>query len=208
MSLCRLLRAPAGIRPFPALSPRIFPQMLAPIPRWSSWCIYPFLPRRHRPSSRRNRLGNSTNYPYSDFRTEWLLGAAVISLCSGLQVCSPLRSPLPQCALTATHGAAVASTSPHISVCYLPEQGDMLAARIGQLTAWGLSPHKILGLAGRSSGGATIFHPWPELHPSPSQNRTSIFLTSGSSLCHSVSLRPTIGAQVDANTRFGPTDML
>jgi hypothetical protein len=63
------------------------------------------------------------NSPYSDFRTGRVLGAAVISLCSGLQVCSPLRSLLPQCALTAAHRAAVASTSPHISVCYLPEQG-------------------------------------------------------------------------------------
>ena len=61
MSLCRLLRVPAGRWPFPALSPRIFPQMLAPIPRWSSWCIYPFLPRRHRPSSRRDGLGTSQN---------------------------------------------------------------------------------------------------------------------------------------------------
>jgi len=31
-----------------------------------------------------------------------------------------------------------------------PRAEDMLAARIGQLTAWGLSPHKIHGLAGRS----------------------------------------------------------
>jgi hypothetical protein len=114
---------PAGIRPFPALSPRIFPQMLAPIPRWSSWCSYPFLPRRHRPSSSGDRLGNSTTSPYSDFRTGRVLGATVISLCSGLQVCSPLRSLLPPCALTAAHWAAVAFTSPHISVCYRPEQG-------------------------------------------------------------------------------------
>ncbi len=33
----------------------------------------------------------------------------------------------------------------------LPSQAsDMLAVRIGQLTAWGLTPHKIRGLAGRS----------------------------------------------------------
>ena len=96
MSLCRLLRVPAGSWPFPALSPRIFPQMLAPIPRWSSWCIYPFLPRRHRPSSRRDRLGNSQNIHTATPVWIWLLGAAVISLCSGLQVCSPPRSLLPQ----------------------------------------------------------------------------------------------------------------
>jgi hypothetical protein len=112
---------PAGSRSFPALFPRIFPWMLAPIPRWSSWCSYPFLPRRHRPSSSGDRLGNSTTSPYSDFRTGRVLGAAVISLCSGLQVCSPLRSLLPPCA--SAHWAAVAFTSPHISVCHLPEQG-------------------------------------------------------------------------------------
>ena len=31
-----------------------------------------------------------------------------------------------------------------------PRPSDMLAVRIGQLTAWGLPPHKIRGLAGRS----------------------------------------------------------
>jgi hypothetical protein len=55
--------------------------------------------------------------PYGRF-----LGAAVIPLCSGLQVCSPPRSLLPQHTLT-VHRAAMAFTSPHISVCHLPEQG-------------------------------------------------------------------------------------
>lgn len=32
-----------------------------------------------------------------------------------------------------------------------PRPSDMLAVRIGQLTAWGLTPHKTRGLAGRSS---------------------------------------------------------
>ena len=66
------------------------------------------------------QLNNKTvqRLPYERF-----LGAAVIPLCSGLQVCSPLRSLLPPCALTAAHWAAVAFTSPHISVCYRPEQG-------------------------------------------------------------------------------------
>ena len=32
-----------------------------------------------------------------------------------------------------------------------PRPSDMLAVRIGQLTAWGLTPHKMRGLAGRSS---------------------------------------------------------
>ena len=37
--LCRLLRIPAGSRPFPALSPRIFPRVPGPLPRRSPWCI-------------------------------------------------------------------------------------------------------------------------------------------------------------------------
>ena len=38
---------------------------------------------------------HSTKSPYGNFCTEWLLGATVIPLCSGLQVCSPPRSLLP-----------------------------------------------------------------------------------------------------------------
>ena len=47
---CRLLPAPAGRGPFPTLSPRVFPWMLGPLPRWSVRCSYPFLPPQHRPS--------------------------------------------------------------------------------------------------------------------------------------------------------------
>jgi hypothetical protein len=61
MSLCKVLRVPAGGWSFPARSPRIFPQVLAPIPRWSSRCLYPFLPKRLRPSPHRDRLGTSQN---------------------------------------------------------------------------------------------------------------------------------------------------
>jgi len=55
--LCRLSQVPAATWPFPAFSPRIFPRMLGPIPRRSPWCTYPFLPRGHRPSPYRERLG-------------------------------------------------------------------------------------------------------------------------------------------------------
>ncbi len=56
-SLRRWLRAPAGSRPFPALSPRIFPQMLEPLPRRSAWCTCSLLPMRHRPSPSYQRIG-------------------------------------------------------------------------------------------------------------------------------------------------------
>ena len=57
MSLCRLLRAPAGSRPFPTLSLRIFLYVQGPLPRLLLWCIHPFLPTRLRPSQRRHPVG-------------------------------------------------------------------------------------------------------------------------------------------------------
>lgn len=57
LSLCRLLRAPAGRRPFPALSPRIFLQAPGPLPRRSPWCIDSFLPMGHRPSPFPKQVG-------------------------------------------------------------------------------------------------------------------------------------------------------
>ena len=55
--LCRLLSAPAGRWPFPTLSLRIFPHVLGPLPRLLSWCSYPFLPIRQRPSRRIDPVG-------------------------------------------------------------------------------------------------------------------------------------------------------
>ena len=44
----------------------------------------------------------------------------------------------------------------------------------------------------------------PQLLSCPSQNRTSSFPTSGSSVCHSVCLRSTTRVQVFADSRFWP----
>jgi hypothetical protein len=62
-------------------------------------------------------IGSAThNSPYSDFRTGRISGLSVIHSCSGLRVCSPPRSLLPQCC----HWAAVAFTSEPMTVCSLP----------------------------------------------------------------------------------------
>ena len=50
--LCRLLRAPAGRRSVPALSPQSLHRSLDPYPATTSGCTYPFLPRRQRPRLR------------------------------------------------------------------------------------------------------------------------------------------------------------
>ena len=59
LSLCRLLRAPAGRRPFPALSPRIFPQVPGPLPRSSRRCTCSLLPAGRRPSPFPNKVGTA-----------------------------------------------------------------------------------------------------------------------------------------------------
>ena len=63
VSLCRLSQVPAGKWPFPALSPPLFPRMLGPLPRLSSWCMYSFLPTRHRPSPNPKWVGTWQNSP-------------------------------------------------------------------------------------------------------------------------------------------------
>jgi hypothetical protein len=54
---CRLDHPRLVIRTFPTLSLRIFPCVLGPLPRQLVRCPYPFLPPRHRPSPREDRVG-------------------------------------------------------------------------------------------------------------------------------------------------------
>ena len=92
---CRLLPAPAGNRPFPTLSPQVFPQVPGPLPRWDPMVHSPV--SSHRTSAFPWFLkGRLPHKPYSDFTTGVYFGAAVIPSCSGPQVCSPPRSLLPQ----------------------------------------------------------------------------------------------------------------
>jgi hypothetical protein len=114
--LCRLSSVPAARWPFPAFSPRIFLRMRGPRPRRLPWCTYPFLPRRPRPSPPRDRLGTRATFRTATSVRGRLSRLAVIHSCSGLRMCSPLRSLLPQCC----HWAAVACTSEPMTVCYLP----------------------------------------------------------------------------------------
>ena len=75
--------------------PRTFPWMLGPLPRLSQWCLYPFLLTELRPSRNGYAVGSlATTRTTTSVRTV-LSWAAVISLCSGLQVCLPPGSFLP-----------------------------------------------------------------------------------------------------------------
>ena len=122
--------------------------MHGPIPRRFPWCTHPFLPTRQRPSPRWNRLG-TPQYPYSDFRTGMISGlqsfadvqASGFARHPGRSYRSGSVDPL------GSRGFYVRASDGLLP----PRPSDMLAVRIGQLTAWGLTPHKMRGLAGRSS---------------------------------------------------------
>ena len=152
-------QVPAGPWPFPAFSPRLFPQMPGPIPRRCPWCIRPLLPRGHRPSPRWNRLGTPQD-PSSDFRT---------GMISGLQSFADVQASgfarHPGRSYRNGSGDPLGSRGFYVRASdglLPPRPSDMLAVRIGQLTAWGLTPHKTRGLAGRSSNEHPVMaRPWP-----------------------------------------------
>jgi hypothetical protein len=141
--LCRWLSAPTGRRTFPTLSLRIFPCVLGPLPRRLVWCTYPFLPTRQRPSPRSDRVGapqcSVQRLQYGAF-----FEAAVIHSCSGPQVCSPPRSLLPiRPAPYGSRGFSVRASRGSLP----PHAPDMLAVRIGQLTAEDFHPIRYAALS-------------------------------------------------------------
>lgn len=150
MSPCRLLRAPAGSRPLPALSPRIFPQMPGPLPRRSPWCTRSFLPTGLRPSPSPKWVGTPQH-----FRTTTSVRALFSRLQSftNVQASGLARHPgrSHRRARFSNHTLGSHDFYVHAYLGSLPIRAvDMLAVRIEQLTAEGLSPSKIRGLAGRS----------------------------------------------------------
>ena len=60
--------SPCWEEDFPDVVLRIFLCVLGPLPRQLVERLYPFLPPRHRPSPREDRVG-APQYPYSDFHT-------------------------------------------------------------------------------------------------------------------------------------------
>jgi hypothetical protein len=91
----QIATSPCCQRDFPDVILRIFPEMPEPIPRRSAECICLVLPQRHRPSPSFDWVG----FPLPSANTTFhgsAFEAVAISLCSGLPVCSPPRSFLPQ----------------------------------------------------------------------------------------------------------------
>ena len=80
MSLCRLLRAPAGPRPFPALSPQSLCRCLDPYPVAPLQCACSLLPAGQRPHLRRESGSalHKNSRLQCNFNSLKLLGAAAI----------------------------------------------------------------------------------------------------------------------------------
>jgi hypothetical protein len=115
-SPCRLLRAPAGRRPFPTFSRHICPCGRGPLPQRLLRGTCPFLPPRPRPSPRADRVG-APPCPCSAFST-----APFARLQSFLDVqarrCA--HHPGRSSRYGIRHRAAVVSPSEPLVVCCLP----------------------------------------------------------------------------------------
>jgi hypothetical protein len=138
--------SPCWEKDLPDVVLRILPCVLGPLPRRLLRCMYPFLPPRHRPSPRSDRVG-APLYTVPRLQYGALFEAAVIRSCSGPQVCSPPRSLLPLRHTPYGSRDFYVRASRELLPPHAP---DMLTVRSGQLTVWGLAPHQIRSLVGCS----------------------------------------------------------
>src|SRR5215467_10909237 len=149
--LCRLLSAPAGVRSFPTLSLHNLLWMNAPVPRWLPWCSCPFLPMGHRPSLSRQNESAFHNIPCSNFSTEpyfAVLGDFNLYLFNPPDLLTTRVAPT-AVALSPPGSCGVYIQAGHVLLP--PHELDMLAVRIGQLTARGLAPLQLRSLVGYSA---------------------------------------------------------
>jgi hypothetical protein len=128
-------------------------------------CSCLVLPQSHRPSPGMDRVG----FPLLSANTIFhgtIFGAAAISLCSGLCVCSPPRSFLPLQKNKILCRAAEAFTSELSVRRYLRTHRICYPPDYRQLAERGLTPRKILSLVGCSPHRLVHLHPHkpPEQH--------------------------------------------
>jgi len=117
--LCRLLPAPAGRRPFPTLSLRVFPQVPGSLSRWSCAVL---LPVSSRTLSAFPKMQQQVGSPHRS--AQRLPGGGCFrdshhSLRSGPRVCLPPRSLPPLWLKLSASRAAVAFTSEQNTCRYL-----------------------------------------------------------------------------------------
>jgi len=159
--LRRLPLAPAGSWLFPTLSPQVFPQVPGPLSRW--------VPMVHLPVSSHRNIGlpqanTGSAFPHRSVQRLQYGSAfetAVIPLCSGPQVCSPLRSLPPQ-SISNRSGCDFYVRASHDS---LPHRAPgILVVRTGQLTTGDSHPLKLAALSAAPFACARLSD--PQLIPS------------------------------------------
>ncbi len=145
-----MLRAPAGRWTFPTLSLQSFPCCLDPYPGVFHGALTRFFPWNFGHPPVITRLAPYKT-PHNDFSAD---------LFSRLQSFSNVQAPgfarhpdrSYRCILTHTQGSCDFYFRAEHEL--LPSRAsDMLTVRTGQLTVWGLSPHKIRSLVGCSPNG-------------------------------------------------------
>jgi hypothetical protein len=146
-SPCRLLPVPAALGSFPTLSPTVCSWMLDLLPRRYTVCSRLFLQRCHRPSPREKWVGFPQLSRLKRLHAGGTFEVADISLCSGLQVCSPPRSSLPLRILPqGSRGFYVRAERGSLP----PRASDMLTARRQAIGGTGTCTPLDCGLVGCS----------------------------------------------------------
>ena len=140
--------APAANGIFSTLFCESFLGCLSPYPGGFAECICLVLPQRRRPSPNEKWVGLTASVPRTRLFTDPYFGAAAIPLCSGLRVCWPPGSFLPQQVLCRAAEAFTSEPNVHRYLCthriYYPPNYRQLAER-------GLSPRKVHSIVDCSS---------------------------------------------------------
>src|SRR5262249_35980864 len=108
--------SPCWEKDLPDVVLHILPCVLGPLPRRLLRCVYPFLPPRHRPSPRSDRVG-APQCPCSDFSTAPF---SRLQSFAHVQARRCAHHPDRSYRYGFRRRAAVVSTSEPLTVCYLP----------------------------------------------------------------------------------------
>src|SRR5215472_3635290 len=125
--------SPCCIQVLPSVISQIFPRIPGPLPRWLTRCSYPFLPLSHRPSPNSQRVGLTTTLRSTTSERGVLTRLQSFdnlqaSEFAATQVVPTAGIPFGCQGSRGVYIRAVRGSLP-------PRASDMLAVRIGQLTA-------------------------------------------------------------------------
>jgi hypothetical protein len=125
--------SPCCIQALPSVIPQIFPQIPGPLPRWLTRCIYPFLPLSHRPSPYRHWVGSTTTLRSTTSERRCLTRLQSFDNLQASEFAATQVVPTAGIQSGCQGGRGVYIRAERGSLP--PHASDVLAVRIGQLTA-------------------------------------------------------------------------